>query len=147
MGDRKWLRSHLERCLQDVWDVCRVSVDEDGDYLFRGTTCAGFVRIEAVKPPMVRVFAIAARDVPRSAKLLGELNDVNSRSRFSWASWTGGTVVVEQAIHVSALTRGSLRHALNAVTSTADDVGPMIAAVFGGETPLIPGEATLAEGI
>ncbi len=146
MTNRKWLRSHVERCLQDVWDVCRVEVDDDGDYPFRGQTSVGFIHIERVRPAMIRIFAIAARDVPRSARLLRELNDVNEQSRFAWACWSRSRVVVEQAIHIKAVNRGSIRHALNAVIAVADDIGPMIAAVYGGETPLVPGEATMTEG-
>jgi hypothetical protein len=95
---------------------------------------------------MIRVWAIAAGDVRRTAKLLGELNDVNSRSRSAWASWSGGLVTVEQAIHLDGLSRRTLRHALTSVGSVADDIGGMIAAVYGGSTPFAPDEPSLAEG-
>jgi hypothetical protein len=48
----------------------------------------------------------------------------------------GDTVIVEQTIALDALTRGSLRQACDSVAYVSDDIGPMIAAVFGGNTPI-----------
>jgi hypothetical protein len=138
LANEKWLRSHVERCLQDIWDLCRVVADDDGDYPFRFGTAAGFVRINKGSPTMVRVWAIAAMGVPRSAKLLSELNDINVRNRSAWATWSDGLVVVEQALVAKGLERSGLKQALNTVGGTAADVGPMIATVFGGETPFAP---------
>ncbi|HVT22128.1 MAG TPA: YbjN domain-containing protein [Mycobacteriales bacterium] len=118
--------------------------DDDGDYPFRFGTAAGFVRINTGSTTMVRVWAIAAMGVPRSAKLLGELNDINVRNRSAWTTWSDGLVVVEQALVAKGLRRSALKQALNAVGHTADDIGPMIATVFGGETPFAATE--VAEG-
>jgi hypothetical protein len=145
LANQKWLRSHVERCLQDIWDLCRVVADDDGDYPFRFGTAAGFVRINKGSPTMVRVWAIAAMSVPRSAKLLGELNDINVRNRSAWTTWSDGLIVVEQALVAKGLKRSALKQALNTVGGTADDIGPMIATVFGGETPFSP-NAEIAEG-
>jgi hypothetical protein len=145
MNNKKWLRSHVERCLQDVWDVCRVRADDDGDYPFRAGTSACFVRIENERPKMVRIWAVAAQGVPRSAKVLGEINQVNSRSRSACVNWSGGLIVVEQAIHAKAVGRTTLQQALDAVGKIAEDVGPMIAAVYGGTTPFTPGDADVSE--
>jgi hypothetical protein len=145
LANTKWLRSHVERCLQDIWDLCRVVADDDGDYPFRFGTAAGFVRINKGSPTMVRVWAIAAMGVPRSAKLLGELNDINVRSQSAWTTWSDGLVVVEQALVAKGLTRSALNQALHAVGETAEQIGTMIAALFGGETPFSP-NAEIAEG-
>lgn len=146
MGKQEWLRSHVERCLQDIWDVCRVTTDSDDEYGFRYGTAAGFVRIDTGHPKTVRVWAIAARNVPRSAKLLGELNDINLRTRTAWVSRrSNGLVIVEQPVLARTMTRFSLGQALHAVGQTADEIGLMIAAVFGGETPYQPGDAEVAE--
>lgn len=146
MGNKKMARSHVERLLQDVWDVCRVTADPDGDYPFRNGTAMGFVRLEPTNPMMVRIWVIAATDTPRTAKFIYELNDVNVRSRNAWVSWSNRFVYVEQALLLKALTRASLREALDAVGKVANDIGGMIAAVYGGSTPFQPGDAEVAEG-
>ena len=40
------VRSHVERCLQDIWEVRRLEQDDDGDYPFRTKSCLGWVRVE-----------------------------------------------------------------------------------------------------
>ena len=44
------VRSHVERCLQDIWQVCRVAVDDDGDYPFRAGVAACWVRVDSRTP-------------------------------------------------------------------------------------------------
>jgi hypothetical protein len=144
MDDLALLRSHVERCLQDIWDVCRVSTDGDGDYPFTRGTASCFVRVENGDPQLVRVFAYAAVDVRRSAKLLAELNDINGRCRTVSVSWHSGAVLVEQVIHVNGVRRSTLSQACDAVASVANDIGIMLAAVFGGRTP-IDEDAELSE--
>jgi hypothetical protein len=144
MDNLSMLRSHVERCLQDIWDVCRVAKDPDGDYPFRHGTASCFVRLEDGDPQLVRVFALAAVGVKRSAKLLAELNDINARCRTASVSWHQGAVMVEQPLHIAAVRRTTLRQACEAVGSVANDIGVMIAAVYGAETPFTP-EAACSE--
>jgi hypothetical protein len=134
------VRSHVERCLQDIWQVCRVSVDDDGDYPFRAGVAACWVRVDSQAPVLVRVFGHAVVGVKRSAGLLRELNDVNSRARTTSAVWDDGVVRVSTMVHPEALGRGSLRHALDAVATVSNDLGPMLASVYGGSTPFQPEE-------
>ncbi len=135
MDNLTLLRSHVERCLQDIWEVCRVSTDSDGDYPFRRGSAQCFVRLEDGDPQLARVFGIAAIGVKRSAKLLVELNDTSARCRTVSVGWHNGAVIVEQPLHVAAVRRTTLRQACEAVGSVADDIGIMIAAVHGGSTP------------
>ena len=136
MGEMKLVRSHVERCLQEVWDVCRVKTDPDGDYPFSHGTAACFVRIERGDPILVRVFAYAVVGVNRSAKLLTELNDIAGRCRTVSLIWSDDAVIVSQVMHLKGLKRSTLAQACDAVGSVADDIGTMIAAVYGGSTPL-----------
>ena len=134
------VRSHVERCLQDIWQVCRVPTDDDGDYPFRAGTAACWVRVDSQLPVLVRVFGHAVVDVKRTAGLLRELNDVNSRARTTSAAWDAGVVRVSAMVHPEALGRASLRHALDAVATVSNDLGPMLASVYGGSTPHQPEE-------
>jgi hypothetical protein len=54
------LRAHVRQCLQDVWDVCRVEVDADGDVPFRTGFAAGWVSAVDGEPPLVRLGAHVA---------------------------------------------------------------------------------------
>jgi hypothetical protein len=127
------VRSHVERCLQDIWEVPALEADADGDYPFRTKCCQGWVRVELQPPQLVRVFAHVAYDVKRSAALLTELNSVNVRSRLATVCWADRTVAVNAALPVETLDRASLRFALDVVCGVADDISELVLAVFGGQ--------------
>ncbi len=145
MGDMRMLRSHVERCLQDIWDQHELVMDDDGDYPYRWGTAACWVHIEAGEPAMVRVFAQAATNVKRSPRLLAEINEVNTGTRGVKVVWADNAVVVSYALHALAVERAPLSHACTSVGVVADDIGGMVAAVFGGSTPFPPAEVP-AEG-
>jgi hypothetical protein len=135
------VRSHVERCLQDIWDVRVPEVDGDGDYPFRSASSVGWVRVEPQRPVLVRVFAHAAYEVKRSVALLKEINALNVRSRFATVCWAGGVVSVHSALPAESVDRATLRLALDTVTSVADDISVLTAAVFGGQLPPQPCDA------
>ena len=54
------LRSHVERCLQDIWDTPDLVIDDDGDYPYRRGTAMCWVSPFDGPVPGVRVFAHAA---------------------------------------------------------------------------------------
>jgi hypothetical protein len=136
LGELKKARSHVERCLQDIWDVCRVQSDPDGDYPFSNGTSTCYVRVQGGDPIAVRVFAYAVIGVKSSAKLLAELSDLTSRTRMAYVFWSSDAVIVSQVLHIDSVNRKALRYACNHVSFIANDVGPMLATVFGGETPI-----------
>jgi Putative bacterial sensory transduction regulator len=145
MGEVTMVRSHVERCLQDIWDQCRVHKDHDGDYPFSNGTSMCFVRVERGDPVVVRVFAYAVVGVRRSAKLLAELNDINNRCRLVSVGWHGDAVLVDHVMQAKAVSRATLREACSSVGVVADDIGSMIAAVYGGGTPIDADEAEAHE--
>lgn len=135
MNEIIWLRSHVERCLEDHWGVHPLVVDGDGDYPFRWGTARCYVSIVVGDPHLIRVWAFAARVPRRSLKLLSELNEINQRAMTAHVYWTGNSVIAEQTIHADSLTKETLGQACLAVGETADDIGMLLAAMFGGETP------------
>ena len=135
MNEIVWLRSHVERCLEDHWGVHPLVVDDDGDYSFRCGTALCYVSIISGDPHLIRVWAFAARVPKRSLKLMSELNEINQRARSLNVYWTGGSVIVEQTIHADGLTKETLGHACLTVGGASDDIGMLLAAMFGGETP------------
>jgi hypothetical protein len=135
MTEALWIRSHVERLLQSEWDACRVPTDCDGDYPFRVGTAACWVRVTDGQPPMVRVFAHAVSGVKPSMKLLTELNAIQQRTLTAALELQDTTVVVKQTLSPIGLTKPVLAQALRAVGAVADDVGVLLAGMYGGATP------------
>jgi hypothetical protein len=137
MSEIMWIRSHVERLLQNEWEVCRVSVDEDGDYPFRNGTAVCWVQVMDSDPAMVRVFAHAAIGMRSSLKLLRELNEIEGRALSATVRLQDGAVIVSQTISPIGLTRPVLRQALQSVAGAADDIGLLLASMFNGSTPFV----------
>lgn len=135
MSEAMWVRSHVERLLADEWNVCRVAPDDDGDYPFRFGTARCWVEVMDGEPVMVRVFAHAATDVRASAKLLHELNAIQAHALSAAIRHEGRLVLVAQTLSPYGLTAEVLSQALVAVGGLADDVGGLLAQMFGGVTP------------
>ena len=135
MTEQAWIRSHVERLLQDEWQVCRVAKDGDGDYMFRNGTAAGWVSVLSSEPVMVRVFAHAVHGLKPSLSVLRELNDIQSRSLSTSIALVHGWVTVSQTISPIALSQEVLAQAISAVGAVANDIGVLLAGVFGGTTP------------
>jgi Putative bacterial sensory transduction regulator len=135
MNEIAWLRSHVERCLEDHWRVYPLIVDADGDYPFRWGAARCYVSILDGDPDLIGVWAFAARVPGRSLKFLSELNEINQRALTVNVYWDGDSVIVKQSIHADGLTKETLGHACLAVGGAADDIGMLLAAMFGGETP------------
>jgi type III secretion system-like peptide-binding chaperone len=137
MSEKLWITSHVERLLAEEWNLCRVFADDDGDYPWAHGTAVGWVSVvDAGDGFMVRVWAHAAYEVKSSAKLLRELNDIQGRSLSTSICLAGHIVGVEQTISPIGLTQPVLSQALSAVRTIADDVGLLLAGMFGGRTPL-----------
>lgn len=146
MSEQMWVRSHVERLLQDEWSACQVVADDDGDYAFGWLTAACWVQVMSEEPYYVRVFAHAALDVTPSAKLLRELNDIQLRTLTATIAVRERIVFVAQTISPIGLTRPVLAQAMQAVGGVASDIGVLVAAMFGGCTPFDP-EVSSAEEV
>lgn len=129
------LRSHVERCLQDIWECAELITDADADYPYRYGTAACWVSILDGPEPGVRVFAHAANGLRPSAKLAREVNEVNDNALWVKVVLAGQLVAVSTALHWSAVDRIALELAVRQVGAVADDVGVLLAGVYGGHTP------------
>lgn len=136
MSDNDMARSHVERCLQDLWGVHDLHPDADGHYPYCSGTAACWIGLHPGDPPVVTAVACAAVGVKKSMKLLAELNELTRRSRTTRVYWDDGDVLVEHTMLAHAVDRRTLAYAGQEVAQVANDIGTMIAAVFGGCTPL-----------
>jgi hypothetical protein len=140
------LMSHVERCLQDIWEQHELHTDADGDWPYRWGTAACWVRLVIDEAQScVRVFAHAAFGVKANAAVLRELNDLNARARWVRFVHYGDTVGVEGELHWTLVDRASLERVMRQVASAADDVGTLFATVHGGQTPFPPRDVAEAE--
>jgi hypothetical protein len=135
-----WIRSHVERLLQDERGTTELCIDCDGDYPFRMGTAACWVTVLETSPVMVRVFAVAATGLKPTLKLLRELNDIEGRALSASVRLEGDSVIVRQTISPIGLTRPVLAQAMQSVGGVADDIGLFLASMFGGATPYAPAE-------
>ena len=109
-------------------------MDSEGDYPFRWGTAQCYVSLDDTAE-YVRVWAFAAQIPKGSLKLLLEINVINERARTARVYWSGGWLVTEQSVPVDAVSVEVLGQACTAVGVLADDIGVLLAAMFGGETP------------
>lgn len=144
MGELDWIRSHVERCLQQVWGH-EPEPDADGDVSFRYGSAEGWVMVLDGNPPTVHVFAHVVEGVKRTSKLLIELNDTQ-RAVGPALFWYDGTVIAHEVLSPHGLTSESLSMALSDVGDLADHHGPLLAAVHGGTTPH-PATAGISEEV
>lgn len=137
MSEKLWITSHVERLLAAEWKQCRVVPDGEGDFCWTHGTAIGWVSvIDAGDRFMVRVWAHAAYGLKPSAKLLRELNEIQMRSVSTSVCLSGDVAMVAQTISPIGLTQPVLAQALTAVRNVADDIGLLLASMYGGSTPL-----------
>jgi hypothetical protein len=117
--------------------------DDDGDLPIRGTTSVGKVRLDLKEPWGVRVLALAAHGVPMKAAVLKEINAANLSVRGIRAVLTkNGEVYVDYLLFADAVSTDNLRSVIGGVLELADELGPMLATVYGGSTPIAPSSAS-----
>lgn len=87
---------------------------------------------------MVRVMAVAVTNVIASAKLLREINEVNSASRVANLWWADGHVFVECSLFAESVNAHTLDQACRHVAEVANDIGVGMAAMYDGSTPYPP---------
>ncbi|MGB8020565.1 MAG: hypothetical protein WCF04_05010 [Candidatus Nanopelagicales bacterium] len=132
---RVMMRSHLERCLQDIWGTRDLAVDDDRDYPYPYGIAACWVSPLGGPVPGVEVYAHAAVGLKPSARLLREVGELNARSRWTKLTFADGIVRVSATLHWAAVDRLALAHTLAQVGEVANDVGSLLAVVYGGSTP------------
>lgn len=133
---QEWFRNYVSATMS-VLSVHEP--DADGDLPVSGETCLTWVRTETSEPWGVRVFALAARDVPLKAAVYKEVNAANTADRaIRVVLAANGSLMVDYLIFADAVNTDTLRSVIRRVLQVADELGPMITAVHGGTTPIVP---------
>lgn len=135
---REWFINHVKTLIAAIaGEVVEPDADADGDFALSGDTARASVRPDSREPWGVQVFALAAHGVPLRAAVLKEINDVNARNSFVRVAWhSPGSVMVDYRLFADAVNEENLALAVVRVVAVADQIGPLLAVVHGGSTPL-----------
>jgi hypothetical protein len=132
------LRAAIETSMEEL-GAPPLSTDEHGNHLFRygcaGGTVVAVAEGEYSTLPEIRVDLIAARGLRSSRALLDELNSINQTPTGATVFFRDGEVHVATTLLPGRCTSVEIGSAMAFVGSLARDIGPMLAAVYGGETP------------
>lgn len=129
---RDVITAYVEKLLGAQTGSDRVVPDGDGDYPVRLGGALSYVRLTGETDPDVQVFSVALQEVPPSAELLAELNDINGRIRFARIFHVQQEVLVETNLVGESVDPLGFRTACEAVAQVAGKVGPTLAKKYGG---------------
>ena len=135
MTNPEVLRSHVVRSLRRDLDLRCAAPDDDGDWWVPGQEAPVYVRLLDGEPPLVRVWSPGAHDLPGTARVLREVNDVNAGMVGARVFLRGGTLVVAGELEVESVERGELGRLVQRVGTAAGRVGSMLVTVHGGRRP------------
>jgi hypothetical protein len=149
---RDTLLHHVQRMLMHDLDLsyAQVEVDDDGDVcLFFEDDLLVIARLVTHDgQEWVRLWSVAATGLRRNAKLLREVNEINSHLFAARVLLTDfGALIVSGELLAESLGKGELGTLARIIGDTVNDVGTLVQLVFGGaadeneDTPVAPGEA------
>ena len=135
---RDVITAYIEKLLGEQTGLDRIAADEDGDYPVRFGNARYYVRLVGEPDPDVSVFAVVLHDVPASAELLADLNDLNSKLRFARAFHAQGGVLVKADLLGESVDPAGFLTACEVVGHVADNLGANLAKKYGGRPDLVP---------
>lgn len=127
-------RVSTEAVLAEVFGRGVLERDADGDYRLTWDGVPVYARLVDDDPVRIQVFAIAVNGVESSPELLAELNDYNANIGFARCFWLLGQVLVESDLMAGTTEPAELSAAYARVRGISHELGPMLAAVYGGES-------------
>lgn len=127
-------RAYVEKVLREWFEVAVLTVDSDGDIPVRHGSAAYYVRVVDSAPPIVSIFSTVLDGVPRSAKLLRKLNEINCEIAQAKVFHSNNRVVMALHLLAETITAEELTQACGAVAALADELDDQLKALFSGET-------------
>jgi hypothetical protein len=126
--------AYVESLLRKMIGSQQVVPDADGDYPVKHGSAQFYVRVVDGARADVQVFAVAVDGVESSAELLAEINELNTKVRFARVFHVRGQVLVEADLVGDSVEPSSFYTACDTVGGITDQVGPGLAAQYGGRT-------------
>lgn len=124
--------SHVQRMLREGMELEHIEQDGDGDYPFRHGTAIYYLSVGR-GGHLLRIWSHAAYGVQPTKSVLREVNSTNEQAMHCRAYMTGETLMVEAFVPIESLIPGYLVAVCQEVGATADRVGQLLAAVYGGQ--------------
>ena len=134
-------RSHVKECLRESLELSTVFVDSDGDVPIAHGTAIYWVAVRS-DGKYVKAWSRPVVGVKQTAALMREVNEVNMGLEHSRLFFAKGMLMLEGVLPVDGLTPEYLHDLCVEVGATADDVGQMISAVYGGEVARPDGDGS-----
>ena len=143
------LRHHIERRLRLDLEGDYMGPDEDGDYahIHDGGPIVWVRPDFSAEPAGLRLSAVAALDVKRSAAMLGELNAWNDVLRYVRVTWSGGAVRVWGDLIIESIEPGELGRLVTLVGDHATRVGEVMSVMYGATVPWAEQGDALSEAV
>lgn len=142
------LRHHVARRMQVDLELGEaVEPDDDGDYVYgapQGPVVWAALDL-SMTPPRVRISAVAATRVRKTAALLTELNEWNDVVPIARFVWGRGVIRVWTDTVIESIEPGELGYLIKHVAFHAHRMGDVAAAVYGGVVPWAASESEHSE--
>jgi hypothetical protein len=123
---------HVEEVLSVVFGDDVVHTDADGDYPLSVDGTPVYARVMAGDPIRLGIYAVVLDDVALSEDLLAELNQLNASTGMVKVVWREGAVLALGELVAATLDAEEVIAVHQRVGAFADDLGPALAARFGG---------------
>ena len=124
-------RSHVKELVRTVFELDEVVVDADGDLPFPCGTAMFYLSLVG-DGRLLRVWSRAVAGIKVNKPVLQEINQVNAGMTVGRVWATGSEVWVEGCLPVQTLRPRDVGALCHEVGTTADRLGSMLAAVYGG---------------
>ena len=134
---RDVITAYIEKLLGEQTGSDRIAADEDGDYPVRFGNARYYVRLVGDPDPDVTVFAVALHDVPASAELLTDLNDLNSKLRFARAFHAREGVLVKADLLGESVDPEGFHTTCSIVGRLANSIGTSLEKKYGGRRDIV----------
>lgn len=125
------LRERVEHELAGAWGLEEVERDEDGDYVLPNRLAPLYARLLPGDPHRLHLFGLVA-DLPPSAKLLTELNELNSGLGLLKVFAAADQVVVAADLDATCAGADEIAARARSLARTAADLRVVLAGLFGG---------------
>jgi hypothetical protein len=128
-------RSHVKELARTAFELDEVVVDADGDLPFPCGTAMFYLSVVG-NGRLLRVWSRAVAGIKVNKPVLREINEVNAGLTVARVWATDSEVWVEGCLPVQILRPRDVGALSVEVGTTADRLGSMLAAVFGGRVAL-----------
>ena len=124
-------RSHVKELARNAFELDEVVVDADGDLPFPCGTAMFYLSVVG-EGRLLRVWSRAVAGIKITKPVLQEINEVNAGMTVARVWATRAEVWVEGCLPVPTLRPCDVAALCHEVGTTADRLGSMLAAVYGG---------------